>query len=96
MELNRHLVDLGKRSALRRVAQLILELETRLESRRLSINGRFNFPVRQEHIADAVGLTAVYVNRTLDRLRQNSIVEFDRAQMTVLDPEKLREIADEE
>jgi CRP-like cAMP-binding protein len=94
--LHRRLIDIGRRSALGRVAQIILELEKRLAERQLSKNGRFYFPVRQEDLADALGLHTVYVNRTLDRLRKKHIIEFDRQWMTVKDFEELKRIAEEE
>ncbi len=94
--MNRRLVDMGRRSALGRVAQLILELEERLRGRGLSKEGRFHFPVRQEDIADALGLTTVYINRTLDRLRRLNVIAFDRQWMTVRDIPALRIIAEEE
>lgn len=90
------LADIGRRSALGRVAHLLLELEGRLKSKRLSDNGRFLFPARQEHLADSVGITTVYVNRTLDRLRRLELIEYDRDHMTILNPERLRIIAEEE
>ena len=90
------LADIGRRSALGRLAHLLLELESRLERKGLSKDGQFNFPVRQEHLADAVGLTTVYVNRTLDRLRRLGVIEYDRDVMRILDADKLRAIGDEE
>ena len=50
-------IDIGCRSALGRVSQLLLGLEERLRKRRLSVKGTFQLPARQEHIADALGLT---------------------------------------
>jgi CRP/FNR family transcriptional regulator, anaerobic regulatory protein len=95
-DTNRHLADIGRRSATGRLAQLLTELEGRLRHRQLSKNGTFGFPVRQEHLADALGLTTVYVNRTLDRLRKEGVIAFDRRSMTIRDPRRLHEIADEE
>lgn len=94
--LNRRLADIGRRSALGRVAQLILELEERLRRRGLSQSGRFHFPVRQEHIADALGLTTVYVNRTLDKLRRDDVIAFDRMWMSIQNIDKLMRISEEE
>lgn len=96
VRLQRRLVDIGRRSALGRVAQIILELEERLRSRGLSNDGRFYFPVRQEDLADALGLHTVYVNRTLDKLRRLDVIEFDRQWMTVRNPDDLKIIAEEE
>jgi CRP-like cAMP-binding protein len=92
--VNERLVDLGRKSALGRISQFIIQLEQRLSNRRLSVRGRFDFPIRQEHLADALGLTTVYVNRTLDRLRRLDIIQFDRNCMTVRNIDALREIAE--
>jgi CRP/FNR family transcriptional regulator, anaerobic regulatory protein len=92
--VSQRLVDVGRRSALGRTAQFILQLELRLRSRQMSVDGSFDFPVRQEHMADALGLTTVYVNRTLDRLRRLEIIQFNRNRMTVRNFEALRDIAE--
>ena len=92
--VSQRLVDIGRKSALGRIAQFLLQLERRLRSRQMSVDGAFDFPVRQEHIADALGLTTVYVNRTLDRLKRLEIIQFDRSRMTVRNIEALREIAE--
>lgn len=94
--LNHRMLDIGRRSALGRVAQLLLEIESRLKRRQLSQNGAFEFPARQEHLADALGLTTVYVNRTLDRLRKLDVIAFDRNRMTIRNFDRLREISEEE
>jgi CRP/FNR family transcriptional regulator, anaerobic regulatory protein len=95
-DMNRHLADIGRRSAMGRIAQLLGEIESRLRRRQLSKNGSFDFPIRQEHIADALGLTTVYVNRTLDRLRKERFIDFDRHRMTIHDLKRLHEVAEEE
>lgn len=95
-DLYRHLADIGRRSAIGRVSQLLIEIEARLSSRQLSQGGSFAFPIRQEHLADALGLTTVYVNRTLDKLRKSGIIAFDRNRMSLLNIERLRELAQEE
>lgn len=94
--LHRRLADIGRRSALGRIAQLLIETEQRLLLRGLSQNSTFLFPVSQEHIADMLGLTTVYVNRTLDRLRKQKVITFDRKIMRILDSGRLYEIAEEE
>lgn len=95
-DANRRMADLGRRSALGRMAHLLLGVESALRRRQLSKNGHFEFPVRQEHLADALGLTTVYVNRTLDRLRKTGLIDFDRQRMTIRDLAALRAIAEEE
>ena len=88
--MNQRLVDLGRRSAVGRLAQFLVQLEVRLRERRLSVDGSFLFPVSQEHIADALGLTTVYVNRLLHRLRREKIVTFDRRTMRIMDLDRLK------
>jgi len=93
---NRRLFDLGRRSALGRIAQLILELEDRLQHRDMVKGGRFHFPARQTDIADATGLTVIHVNRLLKILRTKNIIEIDRKHITIKNSAALREIAEEE
>lgn len=69
---------------------MILELYQRLRRRGL-INGMsFHLPLTQEQIADHLGLTLVYVNRTLRRLREERLLLFERQVVIILDYERLR------
>lgn len=95
-DANRRMADLGRRSAAARLAQLLIGLESRLRRRQLAKDGSFAFPPRQEHLADALGLTTVYVNRTLDRFRKDGLIAFDRQRMTIREPSALHAIAEEE
>jgi len=70
-----HLTSLGRRPAKERITQLFLELHHRLSARG-PIDERAGIPVplKQEHIADALGLTTIHVNRTLRALREAGLV----------------------
>jgi len=94
--IHERLLDIGRRSALGRIAHILLELQERLASRGLVRDGSFDFPVRQEHLADALGLTTVYVNRTLVALRKRGTITFDRTTMTILDQTELGRLAQDE
>ncbi|MBN8605420.1 MAG: Crp/Fnr family transcriptional regulator [Caulobacterales bacterium] len=94
--LSRRLADIGQRSAQGRMAQLLLELWERLRARALVTDDSFEMPVRQEHLADALGMTPVHVNRTLGALRAAGIIGFDRKTMHVLDGARLRKVAEDE
>lgn len=83
------LVDLGRRSATERIASLILGLKVRLSARGLALDDSMPFPLRQEHIADALGLTQVHVSRILKRLRGDGLIRIERRELTILDPERL-------
>jgi CRP-like cAMP-binding protein len=81
---------LGRRSAVERLAHLLCELSVRVGA---ESNGesRFAFPLRQEHIADALGLTAVHVNRTMRQLRTEGLIKIENRTLTIPDVAKLRQ-----
>ncbi len=89
-----HLVDLGRRSALERVAHFLLELLTRLQSVGLADDQSFKIPLTQELLADALGLSIPHVNRVLRRLREDNLVVVEDQRVTVKDIELLSELAD--
>jgi CRP-like cAMP-binding protein len=72
--LAEHLIALGRRSALERVAHFLLELLTRLQDLGLADQHSFRLPLTQEMISDALGLSIPYVNRVLQQLRQDGLV----------------------
>jgi hypothetical protein len=58
-----HLVSIGRRSALERTAHFFMELAERLSLVGLATETEFKCPLSQFVIADALGLTAIHVNR---------------------------------
>lgn len=92
----RRTTDIGRRTARGRLTQLILELMSRTSRNNLGTSGAFPFPLKQEHFADALGLTVVYVNRTLTNLRRDGIIDFDRQRMSILNLAVLQGIAEED
>jgi DNA-binding IclR family transcriptional regulator len=53
----------------------------------------FFFPITQDDLADATGLTPPHVNKTLQDLRAAGLVEFRNKELTVLDTQRLRKAA---
>jgi CRP-like cAMP-binding protein len=51
-------------------------------------------PINQIQIAEAVGMTAIHVNRVLRKLREEAIFNFRDRVLTVIDPEKMRKLAE--
>lgn len=86
----RRLVDVGQRLATARIARLVLDLGATLRARGLSCGDSFEFPLRQEDIADALGLTTAHVNRTLLKLRQLGLLEIKLGRARILDRAKLQ------
>jgi CRP-like cAMP-binding protein len=76
---------LGQRSAEERVAYLLLHLMKRVAAQSVIRENRYPFPLRQQHIAYAVGLTTVHVSRVMSLLRDRGIVELSNGVLQVLD-----------
>ncbi|WP_431860690.1 Crp/Fnr family transcriptional regulator [Azospirillum sp.] len=85
---------LGRRTAVERVAHLLLELLRRLQVVRLAQGDRFLLPVSQEVLADTLGLSVVHINRTLSRLRSEGLIEMDGQTLYLKSVEGLAETAD--
>ncbi len=87
------LVDLGRRDSRARVAQLLLRLERRLMPIGRAGPDGYYCPISQYLIADALGLTAIHVNRVLRSLREEEIVTVRHERVTIHDRARLLEIA---
>ena len=87
-----HLSRLGRRSAVVRLASLLVELHDRLHQIGLVKGDEFALPLRHEELADALGLSPVHVTRCLKILRQKDLMTmkfrrvtgFDRAELETL------------
>lgn len=86
-------VNLGRRSALERVAHLICELYARMDAIGLVVDRTFAQPLTQQDIADAQGLSAVHVNRVFQELRARGLIRTERGRMAVLDWDRLQALA---
>jgi CRP-like cAMP-binding protein len=80
-----HLIDVGRRSALERIAHFLLELLTRLQAIGLADECSFQMPLTQELIADALGLSVPHVSRTLKQLREEDLVAVEGPRVIVKD-----------
>lgn len=87
------IVSMGRRSSVERVAHLICELYLRARNIGLTENGEFDLPLSQLILADALGMTAVHINRVLKELRLTGAMALKRGSVTILDPGKLVQIA---
>lgn len=88
------ILNLGRRSALPRLAHLLCELGVRFELQGLGTRTSFDLPMTQEQIADTIGLTPVHVNRTLKTLERQGLVQRSKRRITLSDWETLRDVAD--
>lgn len=84
-----HIVRIGRLTAKERVLNLLLELHDRLEVIGLVKEGSFRLPLTQEVFADALGLSVVHINRTLQQLRREGMLTVGRGMVTLHQRHKL-------
>ncbi len=89
-----HLVSIGRRDAEARMAHFLLELGSRLALVGMASKQGYDCPLTQYHLADALGLSAVHVNRVLRPLRENGLVTVRDGRVTFHDHERLAELAE--
>ncbi len=87
-------VNVGRRSAYTRIAHLLCEVLLRMRAVGLTDGDSCDLPVTQEDIGDATGLSNVHVNRSLQDLRGDSLIEIGRGALKVLSWERLAEAAE--
>ena len=88
------IVNNGRRSARERIAHLICELHKRINNIGLAEGEDFRLPLSQIEIADAVAMTPMHVNRTIEGFADSGLVKIIRGKMMVLDIAGLERIAD--
>ena len=86
-------VNLGRRSGFERLSHVLLELHRRLRLNGAATDGAIEMPLTQEELADCLGMTTVYVNRLLGRMRREGLLVFDAQGLIIEDPEELRRAA---
>ncbi len=79
-------LNVGRRSATERIAHLLCEMVTRL--RAVGLDG--DLPITQAKLADATGLSAVHVNRTVREMQCDGLIESNGTMVAMLDWEKLK------
>ena len=73
---------------------LLMHLYRRMERLGLADQGGIHFPLNQQHIADALGLSLVHTNKTLRRLRQMGLHDIVDGRLRLLNPKALVRLAD--
>jgi CRP-like cAMP-binding protein len=87
-------VNVGSRLAATRMAHCLCELSLRMERARVGTKERFPMLLTQPHLADALGLTSVHVNRTLGALKAKGVLSVVGGELIVHDWGRLAEIGE--
>jgi CRP-like cAMP-binding protein len=69
-----HIVDLGRRTPLERLAHFLLEIHARLLAVGRAEVASFHLPFSQEVMADALGLSVPHLNRVMQQLRGERLI----------------------
>jgi CRP-like cAMP-binding protein len=87
------ILNVGQRDARSRIAHLLLEILTRLRLIDRVKDNSFRFPITQSQLGEAVGLTSVHVNRTIQELRSEGLIEMSGGTVLIKQEEKLSKLA---
>ncbi|MDX7950231.1 Crp/Fnr family transcriptional regulator [Lichenihabitans sp. Uapishka_5] len=83
-------VNLGRRTALERLAHLFCELLLRMRAVGLTKGCECDLPITQADLGDVLGLSPVHVNRTLQEIRAMGLVEVRGKRLVVHDEPALQ------
>jgi CRP-like cAMP-binding protein len=85
------MTGIGRRDAYARIAHLFCELITRMRAVGLTMDHAVRLPLTQEDVGDALGLSTVHVNRTLQQLRADGLITWEGRVLTVNDWPRLKQ-----
>ncbi len=88
-----HLVSVGRRDAIERTAHFFMELAERLNLIGVAAQAEFDCPLNQYVLADALGLSAIHVNRVLRQLRERDLLTFQHGKVEIHDLKGLRKLS---
>lgn len=88
------LSGVGRRSAHERIAHLLCEMYVKVDAVGLTSDDGFDFPVTQAEIGDALGLSTVHVNRSLQELRRQGLIISRGSRLEIPDFEALKAAGD--
>ena len=88
-----HIVDLGRRTPLERLAHFLLEIHSRLLAVGRAERTSFDLPFSQEVMADVLGLSVPHLNRVLQQLRAERLITSRSRQVELTDVASLQTLA---
>ncbi len=91
--VDENLVSVGRRTALERTAMLLLHISKRAHAIGEQNHDGVPFPLNQQHIADALGLSLVHTNKTLRQLEKLGLHEIRNNKLKILKPDALEALA---
>jgi CRP-like cAMP-binding protein len=86
--------NVGRRDAYSRMAHVLCEMLLRLRAVGLAEDNACDLPITQVEFADAIGVSTVHVNRVLQDMRADGLIETKGTQVSVPDWERLKQAGD--
>ena len=91
--LRERIIDHGSRDARESIAHLCYEMLIRYRIVGETTDDAFPFSITQEDLADATGVSTIHVNRTLQQLRSEGLIDLRNKVLTVFDTKGLKAVA---
>lgn len=88
--LREMITSIGRRTAVERIAHLMCEIFVRLQAVGLAREDRIDWPFTQVELGDALGLSVVHINRTLQQLRKANLLTLKNAVLVIHDWDGLK------
>ncbi|KQP26604.1 helix-turn-helix domain-containing protein [Methylobacterium sp. Leaf100] len=92
--LREWLLNVGRRSALERLAHLFCELYLRMKVVGFVHDESYGLPITQSELADTAGITIVHANRSLQELRRRGLIEMRGRSLKILNFDRLKQLAE--
>lgn len=92
--LREQIIRIGRRSAVERVAHILLELNRRLTLINSDQKDFVDLPVPQSLFADALGLSVVHISRTFTKLKSEGMIATTPKGVEIREREKLKHLCD--
>lgn len=91
--LGETIASLGQRDAIQRVSWAFVRMHERLRAVGLLVGGKVPLPFRQQDLADALGLSLVHTNKTLQSLRARNLAQWADGKLAITDMRALANLA---
>ena len=87
-------LNVGRREAYPRMAHILCELLVRLKTIGLADEHACDLPITQGEFADALGITTVHVNRVLQQMRSDGLIQTKGSRSIIPDWARLKQAGD--
>jgi CRP-like cAMP-binding protein len=92
--LDEALLSIGRRTAIERVAHVLVLIVDRARNLKLATSQReLILPLTQQHLADALGMSLVHTNKTIRKLTNMGLIKWKDRVFKMSNEEALRDIA---